>query len=253
MKTLRENNRFKEQKGSALFIILVAIVLFVALSYTVAEMFRGGNANIISDEKSKLQADEILNYARSLRQATQNLKISNGCSESDISFENQYVLGYEHAPPVANKCKIFNDAGGGVVYLRPVAEWLDLNYATTSPLRGDWFFPGKVCVPGVGNAPTGLGCNADGVDNEAIIAVLPYIKQNICIAINNALGVDNPAGTPPVENGGAWMNDDSKFLGPQTDGERLDQSGQSAGCFEGAPGSSPPSKSYHFFQVLVPR
>ena len=55
------------QKGSVLVIILVAVALFAALSYTVANMMRGGAE--IGSEKAGIYASEILTYAQSVGEA----------------------------------------------------------------------------------------------------------------------------------------------------------------------------------------
>lgn len=239
------------ERGSALFIILIAVALFAALAYAVSDMMRGGNPNTIGEEKARLYGDEILDYARSLRQAAQNMKISNGCADSDISFENAVTAGYTHTPAAPDTCRIFETGGGGMSYQPPVPEWLDIS--TPAPaLRGQWYFPANVCTPDLGSAEA--GCDSDTVDNEALIAVLPYIKRGLCLRINESLGITNPGGEPPPETGDAWTAGAVKYQGVSpTDGESLDQSGRMAGCFEGASGSTPDENTYHFFQVLVPR
>ncbi|MCC7305528.1 MAG: hypothetical protein IT558_04620 [Alphaproteobacteria bacterium] len=244
--------RRKSQAGSALFLILIGVALFAALSYVVANMMRGGDPNSIADDKARLYADEILNYGRALRQAAQNLKISSGCADANISFEDTALAGYTHAPAVADNCKVFHKDGGGITYLAPAAEWLD----TTSPapvLRGYWYFPADTCIAGIGSVASGVDCSIDGTDNESLIVVLPYIKRQICIELNKALGVANPGGVPPQETNGGWVTGSGKFDGTQSDGEILDQEGQRAGCFEGSAANTPPTRTYHFYQVLVAR
>jgi hypothetical protein len=236
------------QKGSALFLILIAVVLFAGLAYAVGNMMRGGNPDTITEEKARLAGNEILGYARSLRQAAQNIKISNGCMDADISFENGIVAGYEHTPVAADNCKIFHPDGGGIVYQQPVAEWLDV-IAPPPTLHGEWYFAGDVCAIGTGSAPN--NCESDGTDNEAIIAFLPYLKKSLCVEINELLGVSNPGGNPPVETINAWTATAIKYTGNQSDGEKLEQSGRMSGCFEGA--GTPGAATYHFFQIIVPR
>lgn len=239
-----------KEKGSALFIILIAVVLFAALAYSVAEMMRGGNPNTINVEQSRLAGNEILGYAQSMRQAAQNMKISNGCADMDISVENSTVAGYTHTPVATDNCKMFHSDGGGLVYQPPVDEWLDIA-VPAPPLRGQWFFPANTCAPGTGSAAA--GCDSDSTDNEAIIAVLPYLKKQICVQINDLLGVDNPGGNPPTETGNAWTAGSVKYTGGQADAEALDQGGRMAGCFEGDAANMPGAGTYHFFKILIPR
>lgn len=205
---------------------------------------------MITDEKARLYAGEILNAARGMRQAAQNIKISNGCTDMDISFENPIVSGYTHSPVAPVKCRIFDGAGGGLNYTAPSDEWLDMGLAGPPALRGQWYFPADVCVPGTGTAAA--GCNSDGVDNEALVAILPYVRKEVCIWINKSLGIANPGGVPPSETNNAWTASADKFNGTQGDGEAINVAGQAA-CFEGAASSTPPSNTYHFYQVIVPR
>ncbi len=238
------------QRGSALFIILVAVVLFAALAFAVGNMMRGGDPNTITVERARLAASEVMSYAQSMRRAAQNVKISNGCADLDISVENTTVAGYIHSPVTTDACKLFHSDGGGLVYQTPVDDWLDT--ATPAPaLRGQWYFPANTCVPGTGTAAA--GCNTDTSDNEAIIAILPFINKQLCVELNDLLGIDNPGGNPPVETSDAWPAAGTKYAGAHADGTRLDQNGKMAGCFEGDAASTPPSGTYHFFQILIPR
>lgn len=243
----------KHQSGNVLFLILIAVALFAALSYSVANILRSGNPEMITEERAKILANEILSQARTFRQGIQMLRVSNGCSDTGVSFETPALSGYTHSPIVADKCKLFHQSGGGLVYVPPPEEVLDMGYSPAPALRGQWFFPADTCVPEIGTAPAGTGCNSDSADNEAIIAVLPFIRKNICVQINKNLGVNNPGGNPPVETSNAWPAGNTKFNGGQNDTERLDQDGFMAGCFEGSATNTPPTGTYHFFQVLMPR
>ena len=237
------------ESGSVLVFILIAVALFGALSYTVAQMMRGGNAEAISEQQASILADEILGTARQIRQASQAIRISNGCEDTDISFENPSVGGYTHSPVAQDACKIYNSAGGGLSYIVPPSDWLDQTLSSTPALYGEWFFPEGVCVSNIG---TGGSCPDS--DNFDIIAVLPYVERQICIQINEKLGVDNPGGNPPQETGDAWRTSNDKFQGVYSgSGKLLQQSNQMNGCFEGDSSSTPPAGTYHFFQVILPR
>lgn len=235
------------EKGSALFIILIAVALFGALAFAVSNMMKGGNPSIISEEKSRLYADEILGYSRSLRQAVQNVKISNGCLDTDISFENSEVAGYEHTPAARDACKIFNQAGGGMTYIKPINEALDVQHST-QPLYGNLWFPEDTCVTLVGGETSG-DCSGDSVDNEELIVFYPYIRREVCIQINKKLNITNPGGNPPTENAAAWTA--TKFTGSFADGAELEQDKRMNGCFTA--GGSNPSSGFHYFQVLSAR
>lgn len=237
------------EKGSALVFIFITIALFAALSFTVGEMLRGeGSPEQISSEKAKLVIGEVLDYGIKLRQVVQTLRISGACETDMISFTRTGADGYEHSPAAADSCKIFHSSGGGLNYTEPSASVLDAA-SSGAALYGDWYFPRDVCVEDVGDG--GAGCDSDGLDNEDLLAVLPYVRRQICIEINNRIGIPNPGGNPPSETGDGWTAADLKFNGTFSDGAILNQGGLLAGCFEGSGTNKPPAGTYHFFQVLV--
>lgn len=52
-------NYRKGERGNVLIYILIAIALFAALSYTVGNMMRGGNADMIDEENASLYAGKF--------------------------------------------------------------------------------------------------------------------------------------------------------------------------------------------------
>lgn len=250
LKNFRQN---RSQRGSALFIILIAVVLFAALSYAVSQMLSSGaGTGTVTDEKARLQASEILDYTRSLRQAVQNIKIAGECASNKISFENSTVTGYAHTPATDDVCKIFGADGGAMTYIAPAEDWLDMSLAAPT-FRGEWYFPPNVCVPGIGSAPAGNACASNATTDEPLIVLLPYIRKELCLALNDSLGITNPGGNPPPETGG-WGATNLKFKGSFASLVSLEgQPGQMNGCFAGVGANTPPANTYHFFQVLLAR
>lgn len=224
------------QRGSALTLILVAVALFAALSFTVAGMMRGGGGEHVGEQKSSLLADEILAYAARIRQAVQGLRISGGCDPAQVSFEGPGLTGYAHTPAAAAGCTVFHESGAGLVYLRPSADFGG---------AADWVFTGGLNVQGVGtDCTTGEGCTD-------LLAVLPGISLPVCKAVNKKLRI-TPDGTPPVQDDPLAF---AKFTGDLTYAATLaDQAGagalegQMAGCSKASG-----SESYFFYQVLVAR
>lgn len=229
------------QKGSALFIILIAVALFAALSYVVSNMMRSGSSGTnLNEERAEIYASEILDYARNIRQTLQDLKISNGCSNADISFENTIVSGYANG--TNTDCQIFHANGGGLSYVVPPEQWIaSINPAPT--LYQEHYFTAGVVGQDIGTS-----------DND-LVYYTPYISRDICIALNDLLGIDNPGGEPPVEAGNGWPASNFKFTGDlTTGGTQLQRGGAMSGCFEGNnAATTPPSGTYSFYQVLIAR
>lgn len=246
-KDMKCQDKVRAESGNILFIILVAIALFGALSFAVSNMMRSGNAEAITEQKASILADEILAHARDIRQTVQTLKISNGCEDTEISFENATVSGYEHSPVTRDACKVYHPDGGGLNYIEPVYEWL-APVSPTPVFHGEWYF-GPVCASDIGQSG---GCDDTMKD---VVLFLPYINEQLCLTLNDKMGIDNPAGAPPTEAANGWTTSNIKFDGDfSAGGTQLQQNGNRAGCFEGnSAASTPPSGTYHFYQVMIVR
>ena len=76
----------KNENGNVLFLILIAVVLFAALSYAVTQSSRSGGSDI-TEESINLGLDEVLNYVTSIRMAVTRMNLT-GCDiDGDITFE----------------------------------------------------------------------------------------------------------------------------------------------------------------------
>ncbi|MCC6598828.1 MAG: hypothetical protein IT559_08565 [Alphaproteobacteria bacterium] len=224
-------------QGSALFLILIAVVLFAALSYTVAGMMRSGGSEQSGTQKPGLLADEILTYGQQLRQGVQSLKISNGCQDAQISFEATGLAGYAHNPVASTRCSVFHQDGAGLGYNKPVAEFGS---------GSDWIFTGQLNVLGVGT-----DC-ASGESCTELLAILEGVNLNVCREINRKTGIVMTADAPPAQDGVVSF---PKYTGTQTYSATItDQAGTdqlrgfAAGCTETSAGGS-----YFFYQTLVSR
>jgi hypothetical protein len=249
---------FEQERGNVIYFVFLAAVLFGALAFAVSEMLRGGDPDEISDEKVRLYVAEISNYGREMKQAIGNMRLSNGCEEYEISFANASVEDYEHSPETADNCKVFHIAGGGMNYQIPVKDWLDPTRESEDGYA-EWYFAGNSCVYEIGNGDSNCASNADANDSD-LVMILPYVRKNICVQMNKQFGIENPGDDPPRASGSVWTSDMTKFTGTFADGGTAIQSGgddadiltgRSAGCFEGS--GTPPTGSYHFYQVLLAR
>lgn len=240
------------ESGNVMIYIFLGIMLFAALSFAVANIMSTGTADP-KRETRMLEATDVIQYADGLKRAVQGMRIRN-IPDPQISFETPHTaLDYAH--PVAapqrctsDNCRVFTAAGGGFTYIRPPANWFDAQGAGDTSF-GQWFFPRGVCVEGAGQG--GASCNTDGEDNEDLIAVLTWVKRELCIDINERLGVANPGGQPPVASASAWMSGNAPFVGTFAEEAIIARGGQTAGCLRGA--GIPPATSYFFYKVLLSR
>lgn len=238
----------RSEGGSVVVWILVGIALFAALSLAVTRGMRGGGEGKVAEDMARARAVDILQYGAALRSALQSLKIES-IPDTQISFETPLLAGYANAACSTESCKLFG-TGGGIGYRAPQDDWLEPR-ESVRPLYGQWYFPGQICVDGIGTGDA--TCDADGTDNEDLVVFLPWVRKEICIRINEKLGVDNPGGSPPVEAGNGWGAAMPKFTGTFGEGVVLNQAGRTAGCFAGSGVNTPPAGTYAFFQVLSAR
>ena len=189
-------NDHSHERGNVLFIIFIGIALFGALSFAVSNMMRGGSGtgNIVSEEKAALYAGEILDYARGVRQTVRELQISNGCSDTEISFQhdedndgdfNDTGENYSNPnAPTDHSCHVFHPDGGGLRWSNLPIEIYDTEFADTSASYGQVFYTAFFEILNVGD-----DCGEDSCVELSFI--IPDIKPNICDAINSKVGIDS--------------------------------------------------------------
>lgn len=230
-------------RGNALFIILICVVLFAALSYAISQGFRGGNEAMSKSRQEALIVDMIstaANYEKAV-----NKLINKGNSESRVSFTRASGDGYELSPVSAATERVFSVSGGGANYIAPSKDALD-TAMSGEPNFGDWVFTGH-------NAATGNGSNSEG----DLIALLPYVRKEICVMMNTRLNIANlSVDTPHPSNGPTYVN--TKFTGTFSGNGRIKRSTYfrgKMGCFEGTTDESSASIAgrYYFYYVLIPR
>lgn len=121
------------QRGNILFLILLAVVLFAALSYAVTQSMRGGGKDA-SNENVQAGAAAISQYVALLRSEVQRLMLTNDCKPANLDWRNaQYVryngttidsLGIAPPSPKAG-CAVFS-AQGGPVTAQTFEKYIDV-------------------------------------------------------------------------------------------------------------------------------
>lgn len=242
------NNR---ENGNILFLILIAVGLFAALSYVIGNSSRSG-AGSTEAENTRLQVTRIIQYANYMRASI--LRLSAGANISEISFDSP-LWGdnrYEHGVPRPDRNKVFNRDGGDIPFQRPEAGWLDKQFASED-LYGNWFFTGAACVPEIGSGASGCDARTSYAD---LIMVLPFIPRHLCQALNYELDLRGPSGDPPVLDGSPWTGT-PYFTGTYGGGGEIIDAENTlraidAACFESS-GGGLPANSYHFYMTLIHR
>jgi len=175
------------QRGNALFLILIAVALFAALSYAITQLGRGGGN--VSNETVLITASLVVEQPAAVRAAIQNM-ILGGDNPQSITFSG------------ASQYNVFDtvSGGGGATNLLPPTEACNV----ASDCTDGWFYipamPSGVYVEGVGSA------GANGGDAFAILGTAgggagSGVVTSVCQQINKSLGFANPTAIPVSVNG----------------------------------------------------
>lgn len=247
---LRSNNR---QSGNILFLILLAIVLFAALTYAVNGSFRVTQDTAIPKEKARSIATQIINYVTSMEQAVTRMRTTGECKLEQLDFDRApEFTGYDGLnTPADGHCKLFNANGGGIPFTPPDPAWFD-GVNTGQYWYGEWHFTGA-------NYVANIGTTAAGVDtSQEITVILPYLKKDICVALDDVLNI-KPSDPPPNEGSSVAIGQFTRWGEPNTyrfgtAPTRLWDSNpesRSSGCL--TMGTGPVAGAYFFFHTLVVR
>ena len=172
----------QHQSGNVLFLILIAVALFAALSYAVTQSGRSGGGDA-SAEKNAIIASELLQYSTALRTAITRMQISNRCEDTDLSFERAPFNGsdpcYVNPNNTSNfSCFVFHPDGGGVPEGIPPQDGVATENGVTgfSECTDKYFYDARRIINGIGLDTPSASANE--------VTVRLQVTQGICESIN---------------------------------------------------------------------
>jgi hypothetical protein len=160
------------QRGNALFLILIAVVLFAALSYAITQSNRSGsNPN---EESNLVGAASVVSIADAIRQDLLRMQLR-GISPDDIDFTYEADIS-NFSPPFANK--FFHPEGGSSAPVKQNPSYNQLDndgvlFAKTYNTDIPWAVGRTKCL----YDPTRV----------CFFAVVVSVKKSVCEAINQKL------------------------------------------------------------------
>ncbi|MGM0423208.1 MAG: hypothetical protein ACQEQL_08960 [Pseudomonadota bacterium] len=168
---------FKGKSGNALFLILIAVALFAALSYAVTQSGRGGGD--ISREQEEIAVAQVAQYIGQIEQALLRLQVINGCSDTDISFDHaSWGHGnYTHTSPAAEECQIFHANGGGASY-QTISENILNTTQSGNTGYGQYAFSGGLWIFQSGDAGVDLTMIAGNLTESACLKIQRSLNQS---------------------------------------------------------------------------
>lgn len=164
------------ERGNILFLILLAVVLFAALSYAVTQSMRGGG-NDASKESAEAKAAELMNYFTAMDTAVQRMMMVGNVRDYELNFyynqDNNFIIGSnDNTNCTASRCRVFDPNGGNVPGMKMDPRFT--RHQLNNPER--IFF---IKVPGVGT---------NAMD---IVYLFHNADINLCRAINKKIGVSD--------------------------------------------------------------
>lgn len=181
-KTMKKFNT--NQRGNVLFLILIAVALFAALSYAVTQSSRSGGDT--GRETNILNSAQITQYPNQIRTAILR-QVIDGTDPLSIVFNAPEDFG--DLP--ANRFGAFHPEGGGAVFQIASGDFMaDGN-------TGPWYYNYEFELNNIGLSSSTL----TGAPGNEIIAFLPGLSLAVCQRLNVEAGV-RPAITdaPPILN-----------------------------------------------------
>ena len=153
------------QRGNAMIYVLIAIVLFAALSLTLGRQTSTGEANDLGDAKSDLYATQLIAYATSAKSASDQMTLA-GMKVDNLDFTQPGQSGFNNTPTVT---KIFHPDGGGLNPGTLPQEVIDKTLSTPS---AGWYI--------------GRFNNVDWTktNGQDVILTAYGIKKSVCQASN---------------------------------------------------------------------
>ena len=227
------------------------MALFAALSYAVTQSGRGGGN--IDRETVSLNASDLVQYASLMRSTIDRMRLINGCSDIEISFERDPFDGsdplYVNPNAPSNfSCHVFHPNGGRVVLRNPIN--LQGSITSSTIVSDSISFTAN-------NRIVGVGTTDSTTNSNDLVLLYPFLTQNACEEINRGLGIsddiiDNNVTFPTIAGGASFRGSYatvSADIGNELSG--ADLVGQIAACVNEMGTSS--SDGLHFYHVLIER
>lgn len=163
---------FKNQKGQAIWLVLIAVALFGIISYVVSH----SDKRAVEDEKLMMAAAQVTQFPAAIRTALARL-VAAGVALEDVDFSEMGTTNRS----------VFYSAGGGVAYQKPpylVGSQNEWRFKTKTRDGKGWF------IAGIGSD------HAGGKDIFAYMVDVPIV---LCEELNTSIGLPPQPRIEPAE------------------------------------------------------
>lgn len=159
----------QNEQGNVLFLILIAVALFAALSYAVTQSTRSGGGSA-EKETAILNSASMTQYPTSIRTSLVRMILA-GTGVDNLEFNPPS----DFASVTSNTVSVFHPDGGGAVFQSAATDLM------ANGNQGTWTFNANFNVPEIGISTAGAG--------NDVIAFLRGVTTSVCTRANTELGV----------------------------------------------------------------
>lgn len=187
---LQNSRAGRLQRGNILFLILLAVVLFAALSYAVKSSMRGGGKDGGS-ESAKLLASEILNMATLYESELQRFMLMTGLDvgQIDLNYSGFSGAGSGAVDDCSDfACNLFREEGGNVTRLLYPKAAMDPNVTSHINAKGEGLHIFRI-----------VSVKNVGTEEPELVMERTGLTHAVCDAINEMVGIWRP-GDPDISN-----------------------------------------------------
>ena len=156
----------KQESGNVLFLILIAVALFAALSYAVTQSSRGGGSDATS-ETAAVNSASLTQYPTGIRTALLRMSVAGvGIADTEFNAPADFANCSAPAGASANARCVFHPNGGGASSQQSPGS------AMAAATAGTWYFNSNQAITEVGTTAADY------------VAWLPGITQGLCTELN---------------------------------------------------------------------
>lgn len=131
--------RDRQERGNILFLILLAVILFAALSYAVTSSMRGGGKDA-SPEKARALASQLIQYGSLMENTVTRMRLAGDVPEWGLDFDDGSgpSVSNANATCTGQSCRLFTQGSlaGNMTPLKFGEEFVDTRFRAIGPSWG---------------------------------------------------------------------------------------------------------------------
>lgn len=224
---MRSLKLYSAENGNALFLVLIAILLFAALG--IAATKTSSNAPSSDQHEANIEVLRLLKWAEGVQSAVNTMILVQETTDTSISFEDPRA-GQSGTPSAATNTENPNSRGEVDEVFANMVEWQDFSPGTSGLYTT--FFNGQHAISGLGTSAADL------------VYFIPDINYDLCQAVNKKVDLGLTDATMPTD--GTVVT--AHFKGAYGSATVDNVDGKPFGCFLNTAASE-----YWFYYVILSR